>query len=181
MEGDTWGIQTTAEAGNTALDIREITVVVVAEAAVTAGAAVTTSSFSVFRAKQKGEFSFEDSPLLSDLSKIWFGNPDHNWLLLQIRSVPASGARASHPSSAITFAVRAFSGSSLSTQLPECLLSLVADSPDGPLSTLSYWKIAPPLIRKVLAISAGWEEGFELYFCGNAADFVEMETNCLSR
>ena len=55
-------------------------------------------------------------------------------------------------------------------------MSLVAEPLDESLSSLSYWRIAPPLIRKVVLISAEREEGIELYFCGNAADFVEMET-----
>jgi hypothetical protein len=40
----------------------------------------------------------------------------------------------------------------MSRQSPECFVSPVAGSPDGRLFTLSYWKISPPLIRKILAI-----------------------------
>jgi hypothetical protein len=40
----------------------------------------------------------------------------------------------------------------MSRQSPECFVSPVSGSPDGRLSTLSYWRISPPLIRKILAI-----------------------------
>jgi hypothetical protein len=49
------------------------------------------------------------------------------------------------------------------------------------LSTLFYWKIAPPLTRKVLAICAEREWVWELFFCGNGAGFVEMRTKCALR
>jgi hypothetical protein len=156
----------------------------------------------------------------------------------QNRSVPASGARASHPSSVITFALQELSWvPSVGTRFPDCLresrfrfsfqvlspvplreplpvplrvLSAVplrvplpvprssfpdslasagSGSPEVPspallreplrvlrwlLSALSYWRIAPLLIRKVLANCAKREWVLKAFFCGNMAVFVEM-------
>jgi hypothetical protein len=91
-------------------------------------------------------------PLLSDFSKTWFGyqiTADWRfriiWFLRVVPALPSLFRRAVR--------CKSFSRSIRCNQLPDCFVSSVAGSRDGPCFTLSYWRIAPPLIRKILRMN----------------------------
>ena len=143
------------------------------------------------RCKAKGRASFENSPLLSDLSKIWFGfqitTTRHFRFVRSLRAELALTVRFRHH-----IRCKSFPGSIRRSQFPECaresrcrfseelpfpgsLASPASRLSRWPLSTLSYWKIAPPLIRKILANEFYATADLLVFlwkyrgFCGNSA------------
>jgi hypothetical protein len=65
------------------------------------------------------------------------------------------------------------------SSFPGSLASAASGSPMT-FSALFYWRIAPPLIRKLLAICFGEQGGFGVYFCGNTTNLVEMRPKVCS-
>jgi hypothetical protein len=83
--------------------------------------------------KQKGDFSFEISPLAIRFFEDLVRHTDHNYSSLQNCSEPSGGARASRTLPSF-HSLRELSCSIRGSQLPECCVSLASGSLASPLS-----------------------------------------------